>query len=173
MILVKNQKKLRENQKYKKKNFRHYGPMASPWPHIVCGVLFFLFFFCFFFWFSRGFFCFWPKSSKTSRNPKKKNKKKQNSWHYGSMASPWPHIVCGVLFFFVFFCFLDVFFVFDLEKTKKKNSRHYGPMASPWPHIVCGVFCFFLFSRGLFGFWPKSPKTSRKQKKLSTLWPYG
>ena len=85
------------------------------------------------------------------------------------MATPWPHIVCGVLCFFVF-CFLEVFWFLtksgkNLEK--KDNSRRYGPMATPWPHIVC-FFCFFVFSR-LFWFVTKSCKNLEKQKKTLRL----
>ena len=51
-----------------------------------------------------------------SLQPQKKlektKKKKQTSRHCGPMATPWPHIVCGV-FFFVFLGFLEFFFVFD------------------------------------------------------------
>ena len=122
--------------------------------------------FCFF-WFSR---VFWFLTQSAKNLEKTKNKTLDTIWR-----PPWPHVVCGVLFFLVFSGFL----VFDPKcqkprENKKQNSRHY--MATPlapcslWSFVF---FCFFLVFSRFFCFCPKVPKTSRKQKKhktLDTIW---
>ena len=62
--LTKSGKNLEKTKKQQtQQNFRHYGPMATPWPHIVCGVLFF--------WFSRLFLFLDQKRQKPRENQKK------------------------------------------------------------------------------------------------------
>ena len=64
--------------------------------------------FCFF-WFSQYCLGFWPKVLKTSRNPKKKQKNK-----IADPNSPaCTYMGLAILFFLVFFGFLNVFSVFD------------------------------------------------------------
>ena len=62
-----------------------------------------------FFWFSQCFLGFWPKVLKTSRNPKKQKKNK-----IADPNSPaCTYMGLAILVFFVFFGFLNVFWVFD------------------------------------------------------------
>ena len=129
-----------------------------------------------FFWFSRGFFGFWPKVSKTSRKPKKQKKTK--------LQTPTHQLVPTWVLQFSFFCFFRFsrgFFGFwpKVSKTSRKPNKNRKKtklqtlthqLVPTWVLQFC-FFCFFLFSRGFFGFWPKVSKTSRRPKKtkLQTL----
>ena len=133
--------------------------MATPWPHIVCGVLFFV---CLF---SQVFLLCDQKFSKTPR--KQKTEKKTKLLTLWSLPTPWPHIVCGIVF-----CFLDVFWF--LAKSSKNSRKHKNKKTQKTLDAMA-LYRLPLAPRSLwsfvFCFW--TAKTSRKTKKISTLWPYG
>ena len=113
-----------------------------------------------FFWFSRGFFCFWPKVAKTSRKPKKNKIADPNS----------P--ACTYMGLAFFFCFLVVFgFWPKVAKTSRKPKRKKNKIADPAHQLVPTwvlQFCFFLFFCFLevfLAFDQKKQKHRENQKK--------
>ena len=157
----KNAKKHWENKKQKRQNSWHNGPMATHWPHIVCG--------CF------GVCWLFVFDHKLQKPPE--HFKKHNSRRYGPIATPWPHIVCGVFFggLFLFSNFWGFWPI--VAKTKKQSSRHCGPMAIP---LGPTLSVFFLFSRCFFLVfgqkWPKprenkKPQNSRHYGPMAFLGP--
>ena len=162
-LWVKNQKNF-EKTKNTKQTKTLDTIWLPPWPHVVCGVLFFF-----------GFLEVFGILGQKPKKPrgKKKQKKNQNSRHY--MATPLAP--CSLWFFFLFFfCFLKVFGTLGQKpkklrenQKKQKNKTLDTIWLPPWPHVVCGVFfCFFLFSRGFWHFGSKTKKRGGQWQRVGS-----